>query len=113
MLWRYRHVALYVGNNTTLQLRQSNWSKTPNGHGGGIYTGSEDFSGYVSYDGSFSDDYDPDDEDFNPDYDVSGSGGWESAYPPAEVEDGSEAAIAASGQYIKNRKAQLKHWRAI
>lgn len=114
VLWKYKHVGLYVGNNTTLQLSQSNWPRTPNGHGGGIFTGSQEFEGYVSYDGTFSADYDPDDEDFDPDYDISGdNSGHNQQYPPAETQDGSQTVIMLSNQYTKRYKAKMKHWRYI
>lgn len=113
VLWKERHVGLYVGNNTTLQLKQSNWAKTPNGHGGGIFRGSEDFQGFCSFDGSFSQDYDPDDPDFDPETDDTGSGGESEVFPPAESEDGSETGIIVSEQYIKRRKSQMKLWRML
>lgn len=108
------HVGLYVGNNTTLQLSQSNWPETPNKHGGGIFTGSQNFLGFCSYDGTFSAYYDPDDEDFDPDYDTSGSDDGENeTYPSAEANDGAQTLIVLSNQYTKRYKAKMKHWRYI
>lgn len=113
-LWKENHVGLYVGNNTTLQLKESNWPETPNKHGGGIYYGSGEFQGFCSFDGSFSKDYDPDDPDFDPDDTVtSDDSGHTQVFPPAESEDGSETGIIVSEQYIKRRKSQMKLWRLL
>lgn len=64
VLWRSGHVALFCGS-YTLELSTSDWPSTTNGHGGNR-KGIErclSFDGYCSYDGTFSTDFDPDEEE--------------------------------------------------
>lgn len=70
VLWKSGHVGLYVGNNTVLELYTSDWAASPTGRGAMQSTGSARWSGYTSYDGDFSADYDPDAEPPLPPIDV-------------------------------------------
>lgn len=59
VLWRSGHVALYIGNNEIMEASTQKWAATPTGRGMRRTDSNFNFSGFVSFDGSFSADFPP------------------------------------------------------
>lgn len=59
VLWRDGHVALYIGNGQIMQASTQSWAATPTGRGMRRSTNDFNFKGYISWDGTFSPDYNP------------------------------------------------------
>lgn len=59
VLWRQGHVALYIGNNETMQATTKKWHATPTGRGCVRTSTDFNFDGFISYDGTFSADFPP------------------------------------------------------
>ena len=114
VLWKKGHVALYYGNNQVIELYQSDWPGSQNGHGGAIRTRT-DFTGYCSYDGTFSDDYDWDDPDLPPITDWEGDNPHvenPEVFPPAPTGEGFLNVYLNDRQYTK-KYINMKPYRRL
>lgn len=59
VLWRIKHVGLYIGNNECMEASTGKWKATHSGRGMKWTNNSFNFSGFVSFDGSFAESYSP------------------------------------------------------
>ena len=106
------HIALYVGNNTTVEMHTSDWANSTNGQGGSIRrwnsygTKLEYYRQYVPFDSSYSEDYDSDDPEYNPD---------DGTPPPPPPKDDSDDTLKYLlrhyGLYYTKRYWLMKSWR--
>lgn len=79
VLWRSGHVALYIGGDMILEYSTKNWSQTTNKRGGNHRSivqseAGKSFSGYCSFDNTYSSEYDPDAGQEPDDYTPEGGG---------------------------------------
>ena len=111
VLWRDGHVGLYVGNNTIIQASTAKWANTNVGNGFNIGPDFQ-FDGFCSFDGSFSADYDPDEDNPIDDNGWDGSEDPPVPTPPGDQSDPGLAYLFADNQYTKRKtRQQLKHYR--
>lgn len=59
VLWRQGHVGLYIGNNRCMEASTQSWLATSTGRGMKNTDNSFNFNGYVSFDGTFAEAYNP------------------------------------------------------
>lgn len=105
VLWRSGHVAIYIGNNTILHASTRYWKGTTSQHGMQRQTSNFNFNGYCSYDGTFSEEYDPEEI---PDPAPSWNQGDRLPGEPANAPNGAESDegfyyTIANLQYTKRR----------
>ena len=120
VLSRDGHVALYLGGDMVLEYNTKNWLSTGNKRGGNYRTIAESesyksFTGYCSFDNTYSSEYNPDEGEVPDDYKPAGGGsnsnnnGVTDGYYPDVSESYPPFALA---QYTK-RYSLMKHYRSI
>lgn len=102
------HIAIYLGNNMTIEMHTSTWSNSTNGQGGSIrrWNSYGSYICYVPFDDTYSEDYDPDDPEYNP------SDGSPPLPPPSDDSDDNIAYLLYTyGIWYTKRYINMKHWR--
>lgn len=110
VLWREGHVGLYIGNNQCMEASTQKWAATPTGRGMKNTNNSFNFSGYVSFDGTFAEDYNPIDTDIIKDNVSDGEKG-----PDPFITDvsGDELYIDFHDMQYTKRYWLMKRWRRL
>lgn len=100
------HVAIYVGNNTILHCSTSKWQSATSKHGMSRQQGNKTicagYQGVCSYDSTWSEEYDPDEEPDPPiDWNQSDGKDGEPSVPIPAMDDPAFPALIANKQYTK------------
>lgn len=110
VLWRSGHVALYIGNNEIMEASTGKWLATPTGRGMRRTSTNFNFSGFCTFDGTFSVDYNPGNIDINTDNVSDGVLGPNPA--PTDMSSDDLYIRFHDRQYLK-RYSMFKEWRRI